>query len=420
MVELNLFESEASWNDDHRRHYEIISTRLYLLLLTFAVIIVIVYTTASVQNQVIAVESPSQATFERLASNPQYSTTLDCPCENISIPYSSFTSISYSYHPLCTSDFVAENSRWIDLVYHSPSTVTYSFDDYRLFVTSHFRLLAYLCTLTNDTLTDALSIFQSNTLVNKRAQSREAVETQLNATINQFRSSTPQKFVRMLDFIQEMAQGNRLVSSIYSNWHVLPLEFSRTFAFFGPRSYGTNSCSCGTSSTCTSSAAIDRQIVPGFLVGCHPLESLLQSTLECLYNETCINRLINTNKSSNRTIRPLNSKLSSPNVTVQSLVNVLMVAKWKSDITYEPYYSTCAPLSCTYVVNQQTNLIYIITSVIGLYGGLSVVLQLIAPVLVKIARYLIMCRRQRIAPVVIGISDHERINAKNTAEIRDE
>jgi len=407
IVELNLFETEASWDDEQRRRNQIIYTRLYILLLILAFIILTFYTVTTVQNQDITEQNPSQATFERLVSNPQISTTLDCPCENISIPYSSLMSISPRYHQLCSSDFIVRNALWADLVYHKSDTVEYSYNDYRLFAMPHFRMLSYLCTLTQDTLNDALSIFRSNKLISKRAQSRHVVQTEINATMNQFRVSTSQTFVRMLDFIREMAQGNRLVTSIYSNWYVLPLNFEREFASFGPRSYGANNCSCGTNSTCTSSATIDDWIVPGFLVGCYPLESLLQSTLECLYNETCIERLINTNRSLNMTIRHLDSNVSSPNVTVRSLVNELMVEEWKSSVTYEQYYQTCATLSCTYVKNQQTNLIYIITSIVGLYGGLSVALKLIVPILVKIGRYLIMCRRQRIAPVATVICDHE-------------
>ncbi len=282
----------------------------------------------------------------------------------------------------------------------------YSYDDYRRFVVPHFQLLFHLCTLANDTFTDALSTFRSNRLVSKRAQSRQAVEAQMEAALNQFRSSIPQTFMSKFDFIRQMAQGNGLVSRISSNWYIPSLEIDGS-APMAPRSYGDSNCSCGTNSMCASSATIDGWIVPGFLVGCYPLESLLQSTLECLYDMACINRLKTMYRPSNITIRPLDSTLSSPNATVQSLVDVLMVDQWKSNISYKHYYETCAPLSCTYVIIDQPNPIYIITTIIGLYGGLAVALEIIVPVLVKIARYLIMCRRQRIEPVTATISGHE-------------
>jgi hypothetical protein len=403
VVELNLFETEASWDDHHRRRYEITTTRLYILLLALAVIILVVYTAITVQTQSFTVKNLSQSKFEDLVSNPRYSPTLDCPCQNISIPYKSFIQISFQYHQLCSSDFVVQNSLWINLVYYRSKLLDYSYDDYRHFVVPHFRLLFHLCTLANDTLTDALSTFRSNTLINKRAQSRQAVVAQMEASVNQFRSSVPQTFMRKLDFIRQMAQGNGLVSSISSNWYPIPLE-GKPFMAMTPRSYGDNNCSCGTNSMCSSPAAIDGCIVPGFRVGCYPLESLLQSTLECLYDMTCINKLKKTNQFSNMTIRLLNSTLSPPNVTVQSLIDALMVDRWETSITYEYYYAACAPLSCTYVIREQANPIYMITTIIGFCGGLTVALDVIVPVLMKIARYLIMCRRRRVEPSVAVIA----------------
>jgi hypothetical protein len=155
---------------------------------------------------------------------------------------------------------------------------------------------------------------------------------------------------------------------------------------------------------CASSAAIDGEIVHGLLVGCYPLESLLQSTLECLYNMTCINKLKKTNQFSDMSIRPLNSTLSPPNVTVQSLIDALMIDRWESSIAYEHYYMECAPLSCMYVIREQANLIYMITTIIGFFGGLTVALKIIVPVLMKIARYLIMCRQRRVEPNVTVIA----------------
>ena len=359
--------------------------------------ILVVYTAVTVQTQSFTVKNPSQLTFEKLVSNPRYSLTLDCPCQNISIPYNSFISISPYYHQLCTSDFVLRNHLWINLIYYRSDLLDYSYDDYRRFVVPHSRLLFYLCTLANDTLTDALFIFRSNTLISKRAQSRQAVVTQVEASIDQFRSSIPQTFMRTLDFIRQMAQGNGLVSSIGSNWYPIPLEVEKHMPM-GPRSYGRSNCSCGTNPMCSTSATIDRWIVPGFLVGCYPLESLLQSTLECLYNITCINKLKKPGLVSNTTIRPLDYTVSSPNATVQSLMDALMVDRWESSVTYESYYAACAPLSCTYVIRDRANPLYVITAIIGLFGGLNASLKLIIPVFVKIVRYLIMRRRQRVDP----------------------
>jgi hypothetical protein len=122
---------------------------------------------------------------------------------------------------------------------------------------------------------------------------------------------------------------------------------------------------------------------------------------------TCINKFKKKNQFSNITIRPLNSTLSPPNVTVQSLMDTLMVDRWESSIIYEHYYATCAPLSCTYLIKERANPIYIITTIIGFFGGLIVALKIIVPILMKIAQYLIMRRRQRVEPSVAVIAEHE-------------
>ncbi|CAF2648385.1 unnamed protein product [Rotaria sp. Silwood2] len=149
------------------------------------------------------------------------------------------------------------------------------------------------------------------------------------------------------------------------------------------RSYENESCFCGNSPTCSSPAAIDEWIVADFRGGCYPIESLLQSTLECLYNITCINKIKRNDSTSDMIFRALDSTLSSPSVTVQSLVNALMTDQWETNITYEDYYKTCAPLSCTYSLIMRFDSIYVFTTIMDLSGGLTVVLKLFVPLVVK-------------------------------------
>ena len=324
--------------------------------------------------------------------------TLDCPCQNILVSYESFISIKPHYHQLCFSDFVAANSTWLSLVYSWTATTDYPYDDYRIFVAPQFELLSSLCALANDTVTEAILEFSQNVMISARVQSRESIQSQANFSLNQFRLSTPRTFVRTLDFIRSMAQGNGIVSSILSNWHFLSSDdkFEWAALWGVPRSYGNNSCSCGTNAMCISEAAFDGFIVPGFQVGCYPLEALLQSTLECLYDISCINHLKSMYNQTNLTFNALDASLSSPNIIVQSLVDALLIVKWDTNVTYDQYYTTCAPLSCTYTYNGEISIIYTVTIIIGLYGGLSVMLKLIVPALVKIGYYIVSSRHRRV------------------------
>lgn len=397
-----MFENEATLHAVQIRRQQIISTRIYLSLLVCGVIILIVHVFFSTVTQRITIQDPSQKIFEQLQSQTEYSATLKCSCTNIIFPYSSITTISPRMHQLCSSDFIS-TSKWIRSLYNQYVILGYPYDDFRLFVVPQFTLLAALCSLANVTLTDELKLFNTKTFVSIQTQSHDNIATQIDGILNNFRSSTPRVFVRTLDFIRQMAQSNLIVSNMLSNWNLRPLRNVYGAVLWGePRSYGNESCSCGTSAMCNSVAMLSEWSVPGFRVGCYPLEALLQSTLECLYDIACIIRLGSMYTPRNTGMLPLNPNTSSPNATVQSLVDALFVEQWDSNLNYDKYYSECAPNSCTYLRTERANPVYAITTIAGLYGGLTVVLKLAAPFLAKLGQQIINYRRRRIGtlPVV--------------------
>src|SRR5690349_6147317 len=74
------------------------------------------------------------------------------------------------------------------------------------------------------------------------------------------------------------------------------------------------------------------------------------------------------------------------NSTIQQLVNSLMVEEWNSSVRYDSYYHECQPAQCIYTHTTRNDIIYIVTTLIGLVGGLMSVLKLIVPPLVKFVR----------------------------------
>ena len=382
----NLFETELSWHHPERQYHEIISTRIHFLLLTITFSIMIFYTAFSIKTQTITIDYPSETIFEKIRSNNEFLSTLRCPCQSISIPYQSFTSISFHLHQLCSSDFIQVDSMWTNLLNMAMISGKYTYDDYRRFGLLHFRLLSSLCQLANDVLTDSVRRFNANELITGQVEFREFFITKTSHALNQLQKSTARQFVRTLDFTRSLTQGNGIISATLSNWYYMFIDrthLSTIWTF--PRSYGQRAnCSCATSSMCTSSATIDGIVVPGFRVGCYALDSLLQSTLECLYDRNCLTMIRSLNSSMNFTMAPLNSNRSSPNKTVQSLIDELLIDEWKTNMSYEKYYESCAPLFCSYSVNQRADLIYIVTASIGFYGGLSTAMRIIAPMMAKI------------------------------------
>jgi hypothetical protein len=156
-------------------------------------------------------------------------------------------------------------------------------------------------------------------------------------------------------------------------------------------------CSCPTSASCfTLTSVFDRNgaatlfVVPGFYAGCYVIESLLHSTLECFHDQDCFDQVkyyVKSSLTTNATI--LNSSLSTrftPNTIIQEIIDSLMVEQWKRNSSFEKYYNECNPIECTYTKEMRNDVLYIVTTMIGLCGGLVKILKLFVPNLVKLVR----------------------------------
>jgi hypothetical protein len=89
------------------------------------------------------------------------------------------------------------------------------------------------------------------------------------------------------------------------------------------------------------------------------------------------------------TIIPLDASLLtrySVNSTIQELVDDLMIEEWNNSTMYETYYNECQPTKCTYEIETRNDIIYIVTTLFGITGGLATALKLILPRVVKLVR----------------------------------
>ncbi|UJR38861.1 hypothetical protein I4U23_031529 [Adineta vaga] len=92
-----------------------------------------------------------------------------------------------------------------------------------------------------------------------------------------------------------------------------------------PLSY--NECHCGLLSKCVSSSR-------GMLIGYYPIETILKTSIQYLYNQTCIDSS-NTFRAIKRT--SLLSNRFSLNSTIESIINELMIEELKFKILYKNY-----------------------------------------------------------------------------------
>ena len=415
ILQFNLFESKLSWTDAERRQIEILTTRLYLILLSLCIALASIYTSSILQTQIFTMKNPSIETFEKLSNDPRYSATLECPCRNLTIPYNRFIQIPLRSHQICTSDFVVSNSQWLKDFSPFMFDNNYPYNDFRRFIVPQFRALASLCHIVKDTLTDALSSFMNSTIISEQAESYESVQSKVTSAVTQFQLSTMGTFKTRFNQVREMVNSNRFVSFTLSNsylsdtlWKVGSITDIDEYL---PRFYGNGTCSCDKSPVCSSPACDDQCDLPGFRVGCYAIESLLQSTLECLYDIACINRMIPNDIISTMVFHALDPALSSPTATVQSLLDNLMIDEWRPNFTYDRYYTACAARYCTYSLTQRFDSVYVFTTIMGLSGGLTVVLKLILPYGVKLARHVAKYFSRAVRPLIITGTD---INAWDT------
>lgn len=137
--------------------------------------------------------------------------------------------------------------------------------------------------------------------------------------------------------------------------------------------------------------------VPGFVLRCSTMDSLLQSTLECLYSETnCLQEILLHYINLTATavpVPPLNSSQlvrTQVNSTIATVMEHLFIEEWKTNISHTHYFHSCAPKQCHYTFIERANRLYIVTVFFAVYGGLTFSLRLLIPLFVKLA---LRCRQ---------------------------
>ena len=258
-------------------------------------------------------------------------------------------------------------------------------------------------------LNDAIDDFSDDTFLTQVVLSKQSLKIQVETRDNSMQISTINSLRQELELLRKATSTNWLATALQTSCVAVFNEFDEidflpalVYASFLDSS--NTICRCGTVWPCTSSltgffdifafsnmgnyVSYDRLIVnvTGFVAGCYPIESLLKSTLQCLFDTSCLSKILDyVSHDHSIDFTPLNSSQTkfSPQSTVDSLLGNLLVENWSDDVSFEKYYEQCAPILCTYTVNQQVTFLYIITQLLGFYGGLTVVLRLLIPRIVS-------------------------------------
>jgi hypothetical protein len=295
----NLYPSD---NEDER--IGIISTRLYLFLISFGLILLGFLTCLSEHDRINVVDFPSISKFEELNSN--YSSTLNCPCSNFSMSYDHIMSVSPRYHSICSSGYLKDY--WLSYfsdVEINIEKISFLTTDFRVSGQSFFDLIKILCQTSNETIQNALMAFKTNRLVTMNTLSSKQFHIETQTRIKSFQEQTISSFVHLIQLIRSAIQTNQLAEGMWTNlgpYSIYDNQTSQWSLTFRPRDFYTNSCSCVLSNECTrpvgfyfqnDSVRVEPNItVPGLVPGCYSIDSLLLSTLKCLYEKKCVQLLI--------------------------------------------------------------------------------------------------------------------------------
>ena len=357
--------------------------------------------------------APTQADYERLATADLQG--LYCPCARISLEYGQFLALNTTFHQVCSSDFVKKI--WAYYIANSARLADYEQADIRVRATGPFSVLATLCNLSRVAIEDAVKRLLGSTLISKQVMAKSEFDRQMNATIARFQENTPVQFSSRLRFVSDLMYGNTFVSNYNFNWYWWTTPNSSSITVPVRAVTRKEGCSCGTRSDCSEPGGIfqsytDRFVfpVPGWNVSCSAMNTLAGSTLECFYNQTCIDLLkhyantINTNF----TDFPLNqSSLSSSKpsrfnayTALKDIISDFFIEEWQVDLAYPQFYNKCEPTFCSYNIEQRHNLLYVFSHILSLYGGLTVSLRFIVPYIITLASKIShRCRMNRVAPV---------------------
>jgi hypothetical protein len=166
------------------------ATRICLVLLLIGVAILTIYSSITAHSISVIIHNPSKSQFDYLYE--KYPSTLSCPCTHLSTPYSTIISIQPRYHQICMSDFIQED-KWLSyfnmIPYSYASLQNYSYysQDFRFNTgSSLFRVLRILCQFANETITNALTVFNDAQFVSNEPLSVTTFDTQASSLIAEF------------------------------------------------------------------------------------------------------------------------------------------------------------------------------------------------------------------------------------------
>ncbi|CAF1174405.1 unnamed protein product [Adineta steineri] len=422
ICELDLFPTIPPSQDEKilRRNRRL--TRIYLTLLFISLLTIAIYTLITQDTITVNVKSPSLSRYSELIT--QYPLTFQCSCSNVTVKYGKFiTQIKPHYHSICSSDFFSPDR--FETIWSGERQDAWKYyddsdeDDFRTWVKAQLEAVSKMCTISEKILNSSLTVWLQKDFVTARIISHNEFETQIKESMAELKKTIANELVLLVKLIQVTNVANQLATRQSSNWQfVVSLGYNlfsyseldlldpkihqnALHALTLPKIYNEDNCSCALQLNCSKfssfryrvSNRLARQILPNFRTGCMPMNSLLQSSFSCFFNETCLYLLQTSIYFANSFPVTLltDSSHSSSNRTTETIFSQTFVEKWSENASFEDYYKACAPRFCQYSYSSTFNEVYFITKTLAIFGGLSKVLHFalswITRIVIKILNY---------------------------------
>ncbi|CAF3874509.1 unnamed protein product [Rotaria sp. Silwood1] len=399
---LNLFKTAFANDDTVRRQH--ITSWVYITCISFSLLILSSYWLLSSKMKIVTISNPSLADYNRLWMI--HSHNLECPCSQIFIPHLDFIHIEPVFHQVCSSKITSPN--WYRNLEIADNIRTGDESTFEISLgIDYFRALDAFCSLVENFTVDAYRIFSSKIFISSHALPDLFFSNEIVTLIDTFTESTTVRFARIFDFTRNIIQTDQLASRTFSNFLLqagadgtlmLTEKFQRMPSAHFPIVVRF-SCSClSIGPECGSYAFISNSntsrnfFINRYLFNrCLLTDSVLSSALECWYNASCFNPVEDAYAQAgifNKFDGILNDRNISSRFPMNrdfgTMLNELLIEDWISNVSYNNYFDKCAPLSCSFTIEQKFDWFFVFANILGLYGGLSVGLKLILPVIVSL------------------------------------
>ncbi|CAF1289577.1 unnamed protein product [Adineta steineri] len=439
--ELDLFPTIPPSQDEKilRRNRRL--TRIYLTLLFISLLTIAIYTLITQDTITVNVKSPSLLRYSELIT--QYPLTFQCFCSNVTVKYHKFiTQIELQNHSICSSDFLSPDR--FETIWNGERQNAWDYydysddDDFRTWIKAQLEAVSKMCTISGKILDSSLTVWLQKDFVTARVISHNEFETQIKESMEELKRTIANELVLLVKLIQVTNVANQLATRQSSNWQFIvsrgyslssyseldlldpKIHQNALHSLTLPKIYNEDNCSCALQLNCSKYSSFRyrvlnrpaRQTLPNFRTGCLPMNSLLQSSFSCFFNETCLYLLQTSIYFANSfpvTIltAPAHSSL---NRAIETIFSQIFVEKWSENASFEDYYDECAPRFCQYSYPSTFNKFYFITKTLALFGGLSKVLHYalswITVIVIKILNYK---KKTKVIPqsnvVVVDVND---------------